>query len=341
MTLALLVTVDTEEEFDWSAPVSAANRSVRHVADLPRLQDAFESCGARPTYVIDHPIATTDESVAVLRAFLDRGSCEIGAHVHPWVNPPVVEEICPRNTYLCNLPRSLQVEKTGVLADAIAANFGQRPTTFKAGRYGFDHAFAPHLAALGFLTDTSVIAYTDSSDGLGPNFAAVGQTPFWLDASPTSAANPNRNDTASKGSATTPPQLLEVPCTVGFTRGNQHRSAAFHRWLSASALARCKAVGILWHARLLRKVVFSPEGYAAGDLCRLAEVLARGGCEMLNLTLHSPSIQPGNTPYVRTVAERDAFLSTIRTVLNFCIRQLGARCFTIREYRDRLLQSNP
>ncbi|RIK80399.1 MAG: hypothetical protein DCC68_11240 [Planctomycetota bacterium] len=341
MTLALLVTVDTEEEFDWSAPVSSANRSVRHVAELPRLQDVFESCGARPTYVIDHPIATTDESAAVLRAFLDRGACEVGAHVHPWVNPPVVEEICPRNTYLCNLPRSLQVEKTGVLADAIAANFGRRPTTFKAGRYGFDYAFAPHLAALGFLTDTSVIAYTESSDGLGPDFAAVGQTPFWLDTSQTAGANLNGNDATRKETAAAPPRLLEVPCTVGFTRRNQHRSAAFHRWLSASALARCKAVGILWHARLLRKVVFSPEGYAADDLCRLAEVLVRGGCEMLNLTLHSPSIQPGNTPYVRTVAERDAFLSTIRTVLNFCIRGLGTRCLTIREYRDHLLQSNP
>jgi hypothetical protein len=326
MTLALLVTIDTEEEFDWNAPASSANRSVRHVVDLPRMQDVFESCGARPTYVVDHPIATTDESVAVLRSFLERGACEIGAHVHPWVNPPIREEICPRNTYLCNLPRPLQIEKTAILSEAIEANFGVRPTTFKAGRYGFDYGFAPHLAELGYLTDTSVIAYTESSDGLGPNFADVGQSPYWLD--------------AGSGAAQTSAQLLEVPCTVGFSRGRQSRSAAFHRWLSKSAFSRLRAVGVLWHSRLLRKVVFSPEGYGADDLCQLAAVLANSGHKMLNLTLHSPSVQPGYTPYVRTAAERDAFLGTIRTVLHFCIDRLGARCFTMREYRDFLLQSN-
>jgi hypothetical protein len=326
MTLALLVTIDTEEEFDWNAPASSANRSVRHVVDLPRLQEVFETCGARPTYVVDHPIATTDESVAALRSFLDRDACEIGAHVHPWVNPPISEEICPRNTYLCNLPRSLQIEKTSVLSDAIEANFGVRPATFKAGRYGFDYGFAPHLADLGYSTDTSVIAYTESSDGLGPSFANVGSSPFWLDAG---------NDA---GHSVT--RLLEVPCTVGFSRSPQSRSAAFHQWLSKSALSRLRAVGVLWHSRLLRKVAFSPEGYDADDLCRLAAVLANSGCEMLNLTLHSPSVQPGHTPYVRTAEERDAFLGTIRTVLHFCIDRLGARCFTMREYREFLLQSN-
>ncbi len=326
MTLALIVTVDTEEEFDWDAPVSSDRRSVGHVAELPRLQDVFESCGVRPTYVVDHPIATTDESVAMLGSFHDRGACEIGAHVHPWVNPPVVEEICPRNTYLCNLPRSLQVEKTGVLADAVAAAFGVRPTTYKAGRYGFDYGFAPHLAELGFNTDTSAIAYTDSSDGLGPSFAEVGPTPFWLDADDPQSGISRR--------------LLEVPCTVGFSRGHQSKVAAFHRRLSSGSLSRLRAIGVLWHTRLLRKIVLSPEGYAAADMCRLAEVLASSGHEMLNLTLHSPSIQPGNTPYVRSESDRDAFLDTLREVLHFCTERLAARCFTIREYHDFLLQSS-
>jgi hypothetical protein len=105
-------------------------------------------------------------------------------------------------------------------------------------------------------------------------------------------------------------------------------------------LSRLRAVGVLWHSGLLRKIVLSPEGYAAADTCRLAEVLARGGGKMLNMTLHSPSIQPGNTPYVRTEAERDDFLATLRQVLQFCTDRLGARCYTMREYHDSLLQTS-
>src|SRR4051812_13561746 len=37
MNPVLVVSIDTEEEFDWNAPFSASNRSVRHAADLPRL----------------------------------------------------------------------------------------------------------------------------------------------------------------------------------------------------------------------------------------------------------------------------------------------------------------
>src|SRR5437867_822268 len=96
MTATLLVSVDTEEEFDWSAPVSPDHRSVKHVSHLSRLQDLFESLGVRPTYLVDYPIATTDESVDVLGSFLRRGTCEIGAHIHTRVNTTIVEEICPK-----------------------------------------------------------------------------------------------------------------------------------------------------------------------------------------------------------------------------------------------------
>jgi hypothetical protein len=90
---------------------------------------------------------------------------------------------------------------------------------------------------------------------------------------------------------------------------------------------------------MLRKVVFSPEGYLAGDLNRLARSMSDDGETVLNLTLHSPSVQPGNTPYVRTTEDLNAFFSNLRSVLEFCIRSLGARCMTLREYHHHLLQT--
>jgi hypothetical protein len=326
MPPTLIVTVDTEEEFDWSAPPDPTNRSVAHATQLVRLQDLFEELGARPTYVVDHPIATTESSVRILAEFLDRGKCEIGAHLHPWVNPPIEEEICPKNTYLCNLPPSLQQEKLAVLTEAVETAFGERPTTFKAGRYGFSFSMAPTLASLGYTVDTSVIAYMDFSDDSGPNFADAGNRPFWI-------REPNRKADANA------PGLLEVPCTVGFTRKPFATLARIHRRLATGFARHLRAVGILWRLGMLRKIVFSPEGYLAGDLIRLARSMSDDGETVLNLTLHSPSVQPGNTPYVRTTEDLDAFFSNLRSVLEFCIRSLGARCMTLREYHHHLLQT--
>jgi hypothetical protein len=41
-------------------------------------------------------------------------------------------------------------------------------------------------------------------------------------------------------------------------------------------------------------------------------------------------------PYVRDEAELDDFLSRLRETLRFAVRELGARCMTMKEYADSL-----
>lgn len=321
MSATLLVTIDTEEEFDWDAPVSPENNSVGHADHLPRLQELFEEEGVRPTYVVDYPIATTDDSARVLGQFVGRGACEIGAHVHPWVNPPIDEPIEPRNSYLCNLPQSLQEEKIGRLTEAIETAFGIRPTTFKAGRYGLDFRTVPFLQSLGYTVDTSVIAYMDLRADEGPNYLGFGNEPFRL----TPPLVP-----ASNGHV----PLLEVPCSVGFTRRPFDRWSRTHHRLSHDRFRRYRPIGLLWHSHLLRKIVLTPEGTHVKDQLRLLRTMAKAPDVVLNVTLHSPSIQPGNTPYVRNEDELEQFLSRLRDTLRFAVRQLGARCMTMSEYAD-------
>jgi hypothetical protein len=309
MPPTLLVSIDTEEEFDWSAPVSPRNRSVRHARHLSRLQEVFDATGARPTYLIDHPIATTDLSLDVLAGFHRRGACDIGAHLHPWVNPPLTETICPRNSYLMNLPPSLQRDKLHELTRAIRENLGVAPTSFKAGRYGLDFALAPALAELGYQVDTSVLANCSFKHEGGPDFSAFGTEPFRLG------------------------PLLEVPCTAGFNRGAQLEWAAVHRALSGRPWRLLRPIGVLWRLGLLRKIVLTPEGYELPDLIALMRVLVdRNPDAVLNVTLHSPSCDPGHTPYVRNGADLKAFLAALRGTLEFAVRQLGARPMTLSEF---------
>ena len=319
MPTILLVTIDTEEEFDWGKPLSPRNRSVEHAAQLPRLQELFEDIGARPTYVVDHPIAATDESLEVLSEFLARESCEIGAHLHPWVNPPIAEEISPKNTYLCNLPLSLQQEKVALLTETIESGFGTRPVTFKAGRYGLDFALVPFLQSQGYTADTSVISFTDLSADRGPCFADFDNYPFAL----TPPLVPETNGEAP---------LLEIPVTVGFSRRPFRWWSRVHRFLSQERFRRLRPVGIMWHLQILRKAMLTPEGTALRDLTRLLEAIGKDTEVVLNVTLHSPSIAPGNTPYVRTPEDLEQFLTRLRTTLEYAVHRLGARSMTLSEF---------
>lgn len=322
MSLSLLVSIDTEEEFDWNAPVSPANRSVGHMRHLNRLQDLFEETGTRPTYLIDHPIATTDVSINALLPVLQRGACEIGAHLHPWVNPPIEEEICPRNTFLANLPMALQRAKLEELTRAIRTAFGVSPTSFKAGRYGFDFALTPVLHELGYSVDSSVISYYSFKDEAGPDFGVFDPEPFLLHP-PHAPATPGAE----------PP--LEIPCTVGFNRSAFRFWAGVHRRLVHRPWRWLRPIGILWRLGLLRKIVLSPEGFRLDDLRTLMRQMAKRtatGNTVLNLTLHSPSLAPGHTPYVRSDGDLKEFLATLRGALNFAVQELGAEPRTLSEF---------
>jgi hypothetical protein len=53
-----LLTVDTEEEFDWSQPLRASGHTVDTVARLRKFQQFCEGFGIVPVYLVDYPIAT-------------------------------------------------------------------------------------------------------------------------------------------------------------------------------------------------------------------------------------------------------------------------------------------
>ena len=316
--MKLLITVDTEEEFDWTQPFSSEHRSVAAIAALPELQAVFDECGVRPTYVIDHPVVATSSSRDVMRSLLVAGNCEIGAHLHPWVNPPHEEEITDRNSYLCNLPLDLQIRKLTVLTEAIEHHLAVRPRTFKAGRYGFDFRLVPALHKVGYLVDTSILAYTDMRDDAGPNFSRFGNEPFLFDAA--------HAPVDGEG-----PPILEVPCSVGFTQRPFSIFSLVYRFASLRQLRRFRLRGMMWKSCFLRRVVLSPEGFDVANLKQLLRRLVQERVSAVNVTLHSPSMQPGNTPYTRDAEELKVLVACLREVLS-CTLDAGATPMTMSEF---------
>src|ERR1700730_18299632 len=132
----LIVAVDTEAEFDWSGPFLRTHTSVRNLRHQRLAQEIFDRFGVRPVYLVDYAVATESEGYIPLREIVQSERCEIGAHLHPWITPPFVDELSNRTSFSNNLPAWLQMEKLSRLTEAIISNLGVQPISYRAGRYG-------------------------------------------------------------------------------------------------------------------------------------------------------------------------------------------------------------
>lgn len=308
----LIVVVDTEEEFDWGAPFSREATGTRSIPAQARAHEIYSRLGVVPTYVVDHPVATDAAAAAFLGALRRSGDAEIGAHLHPWVTPPHVEAVNVRNSYHCNLPPELERAKIAALTAAIGEAFGAAPTVFKAGRYGFGANTARVLVDLGYRVDCSKLPYTDLRSDGGPDFRGTPPDPHWL----------------AEG-------LLEIPLTVGFFGAAASAGPKVEGLFDSPAAARLRLPGLLARSGLVARSRLTPEGVSAEEQCRLIDALVRRGRRVFTLAYHSPSLEPGHTPYVRDEADLADFLRRIEHVLTYFRDRIGGRFTTpTRLYRD-------
>jgi hypothetical protein len=300
----LIVTVDTEEEFAWDQPFHRDNVGTTSIAAQPLMHErVYDRLGIVPTYVVDWPVATASASVATLRALLEEGRCEIGAHLHPWVSPPHQEEVSRFNSFTGNLPRQLEFDKLRMLTEAITASFGQQPVTFKAGRYGLGPHTAQAIAALGYRIDTSIVPYTSFAMEGGPDFSAFDEHPYWFEADQRS--------------------LLELPVTTGYAGWLRANGPELFR-LSQRPWARAARIGgLLARSRGLERIRLSPEVATLAEMQRLTRGLMAGGCQVYSMTYHSPSMAPGHTPYVRTSADLERFIASVRDYCTWFRDEMG------------------
>jgi hypothetical protein len=285
----LLAVVHTEEEFDWAVGFDPNARSVRHVRALYRLHGIFRAHGVCPIYAVSYPVVADDEAAEVLRGFLNEDSksgpgAVVAAHLHPWVCPPIEEEISSQNSYPGNLPPELERRKIETLTAAIHRKFGKKPTVYLSGRYGSGPNTVAILARAGYRVDLSPSPTYDYRGDGGPDFREVRCTPFRTPAFP---------------------EVLRVPHTsayVGWACRNE-------RPVLDMLLNRRVRESILWpllvRSGAVRRIRLSPEGFDLKHQLALTRSLIAEGLGVFVLSLHSPSVVPGNTVYTRTEAEVD------------------------------------
>jgi hypothetical protein len=288
--------VDTEEEFDWDAPFSRTGHGVTVLNGMARGQAYFAAAGVKPIYVTDYPVIDSDAAAGMMGVWLADGAADIGAHLHPWVNPPHVEEVSAANSYVGFLPEAVERAKLETLCQRIAARFGQRPVAYRAGRYGVGPNSAQLLSEAGFRLDSSVRSRFDYSGQYGPDFSGLPLHPYW----------------AGRDRA-----LVELPLStafVGLLRGGGEK-------LYRAVQDKRRLAGALARARMLSRVPLTPEGVPVRDAIQAIDALIEEGVRVLNFSFHSPTLEPGHTPYVRDERDRTAFYRWWDAVLNHLARR--------------------
>jgi hypothetical protein len=126
-------------------------------------------------------------------------------------------------------------------------------------------------------------------------------------------------------------QILELPVSATLVgRGaripTRLKSTLFGRKSEWAAVP-----SILARLGLLERIKLTPEGITIEEAKRLARVMVDGGHKVFVLTYHTPSLQSGNTPYVKTIADGERFLRWLDEFYDFFATELGG---TVSTWRD-------
>ena len=291
-----LLSVDTEEEFEWGKGFA---RDAHGTTAVPAMRDGqafFARAGVAPLYFVDYPIARSDVAIDILGPAAEAGQAHIGVHLHPWVTPPFSEQVSTRNSYAGNLPEAIERAKLVAVRDELATRFGKAPVAYRAGRYGIGPNTLQILADEGFRCDSSVRANFDYRNDGGPDFTRQGLHPHWTGPCDT---------------------ILELPLTSVMTGFVSHLGCGAFRHAGKLPFAR----SLLARSGALERIAVTPEGTPAARACEAIDLAQDRGVRLISMSFHSPSLAPGYTTYVKTKSDLANFYGWFDTVFDHCAKR--------------------
>jgi len=308
----LLVTIDTEcdKTATWHAASPLSFRGVVEV--VPELlQPLFAEFGIRPTYLLSPEVMTHADSCSVLR---DARGVELGTHLHGENVLPQMRPGGPAGSRTADMQweyePQLEREKLAVLTELFVQQFGGRPKSFRAGRFGAGRYTGRFLRELGYLVDSSVtphIRWTSPSGKSRPDYRWSREAPYTLG---------REGDIRRPGEG----GLLEVPITIvaegDLERTRSERPLWFRPWHSdADGLAR-----IMDHV--------------------LAEPAWAGVRRPLVMMFHNVELIPGASPYPQTAEDVRRYIDMLKRVFEHAERR-GLRSCTMHEYHTAFMAGVP
>lgn len=314
-----ILTVDTEEEWDWSGPFPNSDFSVRNVYELPAFQNFCQEHDIKPTYLVDYAVANNDQAATILKDF-NQARCEIGAHLHPWANPPFFDETSEYSSHVINLPLEHVSQKLTALIDVLKSKVGVTPKSFRTGRWGVNGDVLKLLIDSGIDIDSSIYPLY-SNEFFSCEKAS--RLPYWPSFSDTNLAGEQRD-------------IFEIPVTCGFNRSNTNLSQKFHKLMEKKPFHWLRINGLFWHSLLLRKLYLSPELCSTADMKRLIKSRLKKQTTVFHMYLHSSSLVEQVTGLNNEAHAREQICQRISDTIEYLKTQADVQFVTLSEAKAAL-----
>ena len=327
--MKLIITIDTEADNQWSRSDAI---EVKNIEYIPRFQKLCTRYHVKPTYLITYEMATSEKFLATVGPYQAEERAEIGAHLHPWTNPPLIP--LTSNDYQYHpfpheYPQNLLQEKLVALTETIEKRFGCRPRTFRAGRYGFDGTVAALLADLGYVADCSVTPYVSWKQTMGnpagkggPDFSNVRPRPYFLDV----------NDCTRAGTSS----LLEVPISIFFLQGSVF-NAAF-RFLKTILKDPQNLLLRTLYKLNIKPIWFRPHPETPVErLIAVYRAAQAASCEYVEMIFHSSELMPGGSKNTKTPEAIEKLYGVFAQLFDFLAHE-QVESLTLSEYASEYIR---
>jgi hypothetical protein len=219
--MKFIISIDTEGDNQWEF---GSDLTVENIKYVPRFQELCEKFEIKPTYLVTSEVCDDQFAREIFSGYWQKGTAEIGAHLHLWTTPPFEDRDGLRfndsnHGFAHELDDDILLDKIKNLTGQVESAFGKKPTSFRSGRYGFNENVASALLANGYVIDSSITpllswaSYKGLPEGRGgPDFIDMTSFPFRYGA-------PEN-------------QILEIPVTILATRFPLNRSGKLARYFT-------------------------------------------------------------------------------------------------------------
>lgn len=305
-TPRLLVTVDTEEIFNWD-DTTYSDWSCADPQDIDRFQKICNRHHVKPLYFITWPLMEDPATAEYFKDLHHAGKADLGIHLHQWVTPPKTDINTPYTSYQCNLTPQLHEKKLKNLIAKFQEVFGFAPIAHRAGRYGVASPIHEALINNDIYFDFSPSAQFDLSRDGGPDFSGV-TSHSWI-----------RED-LGKG------PLLCMPVsgkrfyrkTGIFLKQPLSRYGSFHP--TTTALKNSTT-----------SVRLTPEGFDVSMMQKTSASLTKDKIFLQSFSLHSTSLTLGATPYSQYRSDIELLLSRTDRFFEWFKKEKKGKIITLND----------
>lgn len=327
MRPAFLITIDTEGDNLWACPREITTENAKY---LPRFQQLCERYGFKPTWLTNWEMVTCPVYRDFAKDCLQRGTAEIGMHLHAWNNPPIVPlttDDYRLHPYLIQFSEDVMRDKIAVMTHQLEDAFGVKMLSHRAGRWAFNETYARLLVEFGYQVDCSVSPHIrwQHEDPQHPDVVDYRRFPeqaYWLDPQDISRPTP---------AGCSQPTLLELPVTIR-ERPRTGLLKAAELFSNLHSFPR----KVLNH---LAPTTFwlRPDGRNDRQLIHTVRDALQAGHDYVEFMLHSSEFMPGCSPRFPTRNHIERLYDSMEALFSEASKLCDG--LTLAEYAERFAHS--